>query len=127
MQRLFSMFPKGVPGFALLLLRVGLGLMFLDGSLPSPAMSDDLWMTAAGVGVAVALAIGLLTPVACTLAAVLESGVWALAGLFPVQPHVCVLLDVLALTMLGPGGYSVDARLFGRSKLIYSSDGLSEG
>ena len=115
MRWLFSLFPEGLPGLALLLLRVWLGLLILDRSFPSPAVRGGVWLVAVSIGVAVALAAGVLTPVACTLCAALELSRRAFTGPFPVQPHVCVLLDVLALGLLGPGGYFVDAPLSGRS------------
>jgi uncharacterized membrane protein YphA (DoxX/SURF4 family) len=58
------------------------------------------------------LMVGLWTPVAGTLLAILE--VWHLVSLTG-DPWIHILLLTLgvALALLGPGGWSIDARLFG--------------
>ena len=67
-------------------------------------------------GAALLLLIGLWTPVAGGLVAVVQFG---LAWSHPSNPWSFVHFGVLgaALAMLGPGGCSVDARLFGRKKI----------
>ena len=115
-QRLFSTFPCGPPGAGLLLLRavaaiplVHAGLLTL--SAPAPVIVE--LVTAAA---AILLLIGLWTPVAGGLIAVTELG---LAWSHPADPWTFVHFGVLgaALAMLGPGGCSVDARLFGRKQI----------
>jgi hypothetical protein len=58
----------------------------------------------------------LWTPLAGSLIAVAELG---LAVLHPAEPWMYVQLAAMgaALAMLGPGGCSVDARLFGRKQI----------
>jgi putative oxidoreductase len=67
-------------------------------------------------GAAILLLIGLWTPLAGGLIAVVELG---LAWSHPADPWTFVHLGVLggAIAMLGPGGCSVDARLFGRKNI----------
>jgi putative oxidoreductase len=67
-------------------------------------------------GAAVLLLVGLWTPVAGVLIGVAEL---ALAFLHPTDPWMFIHLGVLgaALAMLGPGGWSVDAHLFGRKHI----------
>jgi uncharacterized membrane protein YphA (DoxX/SURF4 family) len=67
-------------------------------------------------GAGALLLIGLWTPVAGTLVAAIE--MWK-AFLHPGDPWICVLLGTLgaALAMLGPGAWSVDARLFGWKRI----------
>jgi len=62
--------------------------------------------------VGILLVAGLWTPVAGTALAILA--LWS-AFLHPVDPWTCILLGTLgaALALLGPGGWSVDAYLFG--------------
>ncbi len=94
MQRLFSTFPGGVPGVGLLLLRAVVGgWSILHGGIPAIA--------AGGL-----LAIGFLTPLAAGLSV-------AILGFSDAR-----WLVSLALALLGPGAFSLDARLFGRREII---------
>ena len=67
-------------------------------------------------GAAVLLLVGLWTPVAGVLLAVAEL---FLALSHPIDPWMHILHGRLgvALAMLGPGAWSVDARLFGRKRI----------
>jgi hypothetical protein len=116
-QRLFSTFPQGLPGIGLVLLRAAVAIPLvqqaivglLNASPPAP-----LGLLAAGA--ALLLLVGLWTPVAGVLVAVAELG---LALSHPAEPWTFVHFGTLgaALAMLGPGGWSVDARLFGRKHI----------
>lgn len=119
MRRLFSTFAQGWPGAGLLILRlvaastaVGCGLHSLSAAQSGPAVLG----IAAIVGGAL-LSIGLWTPVSgCVVAA---SALWALlikAG----DPWRNILLAGmgLALSMIGPGAWSLDARLFGWRRIL---------
>jgi uncharacterized membrane protein YphA (DoxX/SURF4 family) len=65
-----------------------------------------------GAGVGILLLVGLWTPIAGMLLAF--AALWY-ALTQPGEPYADLLLGSLgvALTLLGPGGWSVDARLFG--------------
>jgi uncharacterized membrane protein YphA (DoxX/SURF4 family) len=67
-------------------------------------------------GAAILLLIGLWTPLAGALLAVAEL---VLAVLHPAEPWMYVHFAAMgaALAMLGPGGCSLDARLFGRKQI----------
>lgn len=118
MQRLFSTFANGWPGAGLLLLRglTGIELLHCDilqiaGKPALGAIVPQLIATGAGIF----LLVGLWTPVAGTLVAMLE--VWMIfvvAG----DPWVSIMLATLgaALAMIGPGAWSIDAQLFGRKR-----------
>ena len=133
MQRAFSTFPDGLPGAGLLLLRAAVGSAFIvQGvayimdwhALRLPARAIAVLMVASGA----ALVIGYLTPCAGILAGLFSMG-GALSWL-PV-PNVdlfeakltAVLATVIlaALVCLGPGAFSLDARLFGRREIIIPS------
>ena len=117
MQRLFSTFPQGLPGIGLALLRAAVAIPLvqqaivglLNASPPAP-----LGLVAAGA--ALLLLVGLWTPMAGVLVAVAELG---LALSHPAERWTFVHFGTLgaALAMLGPGGWSVDARLFGRKRI----------
>ena len=116
MQRLFSTFPCGLPGAGLVLLRAAVAIPLIYGRVltafsPAPAILE--LVTA---GAAILLLIGLWTPLAGALIAVAELG---LAVLHPAEPwmHVHFAAIGAALAMLGPGGCSLDARLFGRKQI----------
>lgn len=117
MQRLFSTFPQGPPGVGLVLVRAAVAIPLvqqaivglLNASPPAP-----LGLVAAGA--ALLLLVGLWTPVAGVLVAVAELG---LAVSHAAEPWTFVHFGALgtALAMLGPGAWSVDARLFGRKHI----------
>ena len=67
-------------------------------------------------GAAALLLVGLWTPVAGVLTAVAEL---VLAFSHPADPWTHILLAALgaSLAMLGPGAWSLDARLFGRKRI----------
>ncbi len=60
---------------------------------------------------------GLWTPISGSLVAVL--GLWNLITAHPADPWVTILLVTIgvALALLGPGSWSVDARLFGWKRI----------
>jgi putative oxidoreductase len=114
-RRLYSTFADGWPGIGLLLMRGVVGAVLLAGtglrlwhepSLRLPVSSGSLAL--AGL----LLVVGLWTPVAGAVVAVLE-----ISQLLSVDEHPAVGLltatIAAALAMLGPGRWSVDARLFG--------------
>ena len=115
MRRLYSTFASGWPGIGLLLMRVIVGSVLLLRTqavlLTHPPMQTKLafWFLAAS---ALLLIAGLWTPLAGALVAVIET--WRLLTMTG-DPVVCILAATIggALALLGPGRWSVDARLFG--------------
>ena len=118
MQRLFSTFPNGWPGTGLLLLRLTAGLSLVVGELSRWAglsESTILALRVVRLSAALLLAVGFWTPVAGMAQATIE--VWFGIGEGSMALHVIVASIGLSLAMLGPGAWSVDARLFGRKRI----------
>ena len=125
MQRLFTMFPGGAAGLALLLLRVGVA-----GSLWEALLDDGPeWSTSRLFSLSAVsglLLCGCATPLA-SLAAVaihvlrlidpLKADMLLSAQTLTVAVHA---ISALSLLLIGPGAYSIDARLFGRRVLTSS-------
>jgi putative oxidoreductase len=118
-QRLFSTFPNSWPGLGLLILRLATGF-----SLAAVAhVTGDLAITANLLArclvdsVVVLLWIGLWTPIAAVTEAAIQIAIMDLGQRFDSSSAVAAALG-LALAMLGPGAWSLDARLFGRKRIV---------
>ena len=119
MQRLFSTFADGWPGRGLLLQRVLTGAALIHCAIvyvtaPSHVVSIVPQIIAACGGIL--LLVGLWTPLVGALVAILE--LW-IAFSYPGDPWNRVMLAALcaSLAMVGPGAWSIDARLFGRKRI----------
>jgi putative oxidoreductase len=115
-QRLFSTFPGGLPGGGLFILRAAAAIPLVYAGLLTGASSSPVLLDQVATGAAILLLIGLWTPLAGTLIAVAQLG---LAVVHPAEPWMYVHFAAMgaALAMLGPGGCSLDARLFGRKRI----------
>jgi uncharacterized membrane protein YphA (DoxX/SURF4 family) len=122
-QRLFSNFASGWPGAGVLLLRLIAGFGVLYQAIPSALSAVDstraVPLAFAG-GCGVLLVIGLCTPYAGVGTALIESWM-ALTQTTDPLAHVVLIGIGLGLAMIGPGAWSVDARLFGRKQIDLSA------
>ncbi len=119
MRRLYSTFAGGWPGLGLLLMRLVVGSVLLVRVGPQLWSDPLLWTTLASVplaGSGLLLLAGLWTPLAGTVVALIE-----ISQILTIDkdPVVCLLAGTIAgaLAMLGPGRWSVDARLFGWKRI----------
>jgi uncharacterized membrane protein YphA (DoxX/SURF4 family) len=117
-QRLFSIFPSGTAGAALLLLRVLVAVLILVDGSEHWALVTSFWVAAVFVVPAALLCAGLLTPYAASFGLLLLAGVLLFHQSGDAFHVACVILACAILALLGPGAYSFDARLFGRRLLI---------
>jgi uncharacterized membrane protein YphA (DoxX/SURF4 family) len=123
LQRLFSTFPDGWPGFGLFLLRLGAGIALICLCISSflAAVGEPVSIVqdlVEAIGGTLLLA-GLWTPVTGTFVAIDELWIAFLLHSSPQDGQwIHILLAVLTagVAMLGPGAWSIDARLFGRKR-----------
>ena len=85
---------------------------------PNPITLVRDWLAAAGGLLIIA---GLWMPIVGVLVALIELWI-AVSGHPAPERHVLIAALAASLAMLGPGAWSVDARLFGR-KIFKSGDG----
>jgi uncharacterized membrane protein YphA (DoxX/SURF4 family) len=130
LQKLFSAFPDGWPGIGLIILRFAVALNgitqgFLAITAPDGAASSAMIIGLGSITVGLVLLVGFVTPVTgliATLAYVIKTIELFLATC--VDRHssasASLYLAVMSLTLvlLGPGAFSLDARLFGRREII---------
>jgi len=100
-------------------MRLVVGIALIDRGVASlwsdPSIQVNV-LCALAIGAGLLLILGLWTPVTGTLVAAIE-----VLNIFlrPENLWICILLGTLgaALAMLGPGAWSVDARLFGWKRI----------
>ena len=107
------MFPRGGPGFALLLLRISVAAIFLISVAKRFGVSSAPLIFAVSLLISICLAIGFLTPYLSTLACAIAVIILLTDPNSVDLVHVFPIIDAAVLALLGPGAYSVDARLFG--------------
>ena len=128
MQRLFGSFPDRYPGAGLLCLRLAVG-----GALVAQGGTYLGGFLEAGFGAWATLAIALVSGL-CLIGGLLTpaAGVMAIVGTFLVatgpihesqlffrwQGSLLLGAAIVSIMLIGPGAYSIDARLFGRREIV---------
>jgi uncharacterized membrane protein YphA (DoxX/SURF4 family) len=118
MQRLFGTFPSRGAGLALVVLRVAVATALVTRVWLCPAQGATVLM-ALSVVAALLITVGLFTPIVSGSAALVSLGFIR----FSSEPSMSALTIaiLIALALLGAGAYSVDARLYGRRRLVIGS------
>ncbi|CAN5452915.1 hypothetical protein BH10ACI4_BH10ACI4_04190 [soil metagenome] len=111
------MFPTGLPGAAILVLRGSVAASLIYNSATQWSPQIPVWMIVGTALLAIFLSLGLLTPYSSVLASLIQLYLLSvgLGG-----NRFCLILSILIggiLAVLGPGAYSLDARIFGRKIL----------
>jgi uncharacterized membrane protein YphA (DoxX/SURF4 family) len=130
---LFHGFPNGRNGFGLLLLRSALGIVALtQAGMDLAAHADtsaEAWIAASlAITAGISLVIGLLTPLAGALVGILAVMMGnSLVPMAQASPFTLklsfafVVVIAVSVALLGPGAFSLDARLFGLREIIIPS------
>jgi putative oxidoreductase len=119
LRRLYSTFAGGWPGIGLLLMRLVVGSALIVRASSKMWSGPPINTTITSVflaGSGILLIAGLWTPIAGTLVALIQ--MWQIRMLVG-DLWVPLLLGTIggALAMLGPGLWSIDARLFGWKRI----------
>lgn len=117
MQRLFSVFPSGLPGVGLLLLRLSVAILLLYDHY-GHQQELSAWMLPAALLLAVALLAGFLTPFVAVMGLVSHVVIWVTAATYNPPIAAAMSFNLIALALIGPGEFSVDSRLFGRRVVV---------
>jgi putative oxidoreductase len=118
LQRLFSTFASGWPGAGLLLLRLATGgALFYCAATQWKAAPEfsSIIPQLIGSGAGIFILAGLWTPVAGVVLVVAE--LWIAYFRSPALEMLLLAALGASLAMIGPGAWSIDARLFGRKHI----------
>ena len=130
LHRLFSAFPAGLPGVGLLLLRVVVGATLVANGILGLLSSERVTLPLSLISALLLLSggcllIGFLTPALSLLAGLECLGIdlsWfppQLCNLFDSKLAIAELIAIsAAIALLGPGAFSLDARLFGWKEIV---------
>jgi hypothetical protein len=115
MQRLFGTFPNRGAGLALLILRLAVAAVLASGARFCPGPEAQVLLAFSRIA-AVLIVLGWYTPLAAVSAALVS-----LCSFWVCREHgvnVLMIAILVAIGLLGAGAYSVDARLYGRRRLV---------
>jgi hypothetical protein len=115
-RKSYSIFPAGLTGVALVLLRAAVTAASIVNACGN-SLDAPHWYLWALVPLGAALCAGFLTPIVAFMVVGVQLLRFTAANANPVW-LIVTILNTLALAMIGPGAYSLDALLFGRRLLM---------
>jgi hypothetical protein len=108
------MFPAGAVGAALLIVRISVAALLLLLLFTGGCASFCWWELTLVAAIVISLCLGICTPLSSTICVFVEaSHLLTLRGGDALHLLVSVLITG-SLAILGPGAFSIDAKLFGR-------------
>jgi uncharacterized membrane protein YphA (DoxX/SURF4 family) len=119
LQRLFSTFANGLPGLGLLLQRVVISAVLMYAAvthLHATSQVESAGPQIMDIGMGILLLAGLWTPMVGAMISGRELWIAFSGGGDPWMPIVLATVGA-TLAMIGPGAWSLDARLFGRRQI----------
>ena len=118
MKHSFFVFPSGLTGSGLFVLRMSV-VLFLTSVAPTH-FAPEPWLCFALGLLALLLTIGFCTRTSASVAAIMAAAIaWDVGGLLALSVLGHMFAGA-AVAMVGPGAFSMDARLFGRRTLHLS-------
>jgi uncharacterized membrane protein YphA (DoxX/SURF4 family) len=112
------MFPAGIAGVALFVLRSSVAVTLIVEATTYGSLFKQPWMFLIVAVPAFLLCLGLMTPYCAAFTGLMQlAALFAFAG----QGRFHLALSVVnsaVVAMLGPGAYSIDSRIFGRRLLV---------
>jgi uncharacterized membrane protein YphA (DoxX/SURF4 family) len=114
------MFPTGTAGAALLVLRVSAAVSFVVNGSAHWALMKAFWIFLGFAIPALSLCLGMLTPYFSAICGLITFGCLIFFGVADHLHLLASIVDCGVLAVLGPGAYSIDARIFGRRLITLS-------
>ena len=115
MQRLLGTFPNRSAGLALLILRLAVAAALVSGVSLCSGPETEVLLALSRIA-AILIIVGWYTPLAAVAAVLLSLyPLWVCREPWVISLMVAILV---AIGLLGAGAYSVDARLYGRRRLV---------
>ena len=118
MSRLFHLFLPGRPGIGLLLLRSSVAALFIVDVNAHYATEIPGWITLGLLVLTLHLCLGFLTFLCSLFCSLFEVAI-LLVWNDHLQASALLAVLALSLALLGPGGYSLDAKIFSRRVIIF--------
>lgn len=120
MQRLLGTFPNRSAGLALLILRLAVAAALISSARLCPGPETEVVLALSRIA-AVLIIVGWYTRLAAISAVALSlCAFWVCRepGVDALRINALMIAILVAIGLLGAGAYSVDARIYGRRRLV---------